>query len=120
MRIDANLMDPPLERVGEFAAETMGFDGVWVTELTHSPFTLMTRAATATDDVDVGTAIAVAFPRSPMVTAYTAWDLQCHSQGRFVLGLGTQVKGHIERRFSMPWDAPGPQLREYVLAIREV
>jgi len=122
MRIDTNLMDPPLERVGEFAAaaETMGFDGVWVTELTHSPFTLMTRAATATDDVDVGTAIAVAFPRSPMVTAYTAWDLQRHSQGRFVLGLGTQVKGHIERRFSMPWDAPGPQLREYVLAIREV
>lgn len=122
MRIDANLKDPSLDRVGDFtrSAEEMGFDGAWVTELTHSPFTLMTRAASATDDIEIGTAIAVAFPRSPMVTAYTAWDLQRHSDGRFRLGLGTQVKGHIERRFGVPWDAPGPRLREYVLALQGI
>ncbi|WP_254838598.1 TIGR03617 family F420-dependent LLM class oxidoreductase [Natronomonas marina] len=122
MRIDANLMDPPLDRVAEITdvAEEMGFDGAWVTELTHSPFTLMTRAAAATDELDIGTAIALAFPRSPMVTAYTAWDLQRSSNGRFLLGLGTQVKGHIERRFGMTWDSPGPRLREYVLALQEI
>lgn len=122
MQIDANLMDPSVTEAGELAgtAEEMGFGGGWITELTHSPFTLTTRMAEHTDSMDVGTAIAVAFPRSPMVTAYTAWDLQQLTGGRFVLGLGTQVKGHVERRFSVDWDAPGPRLREYVEAIREV
>jgi len=95
-------------------------DGAWVTEVSHSPFTLSTRAATETDDVDVGTGVALAFPWSPMVTAYTAWDLQRHSDGRFLLGLGTQVKGHIECRFGMNWDDSGPRLREYVLALWEI
>lgn len=122
MRIDANLASPPLGRTGELAAaaEQMGFDGVWATEMTHSPFTLTTLAADATSALDVGTAIAVAFPRSPMVVAYTAWDLADLSDGRFVLGLGTQVKGHIERRYSAEWDRPGPRLRDYVRALRAI
>jgi probable F420-dependent oxidoreductase len=122
MQIDANLKDPALTDAGELArtAEEMGFDGCWSTELTHSPFTLSTRMADQTESMDIGTGIALAFPRSPMVTAYTAWDLQRLSKGRFILGLGTQVKGHIERRFSATWDSPGPQLREYVLAINEI
>lgn len=122
MLIDANMMDPPIDEVAEFAraSEEMGFDGTWVTELTHSPYTLMTQAAAATDEIQLGTAIALAFPRSPMVTAYTAWDLQRLSGSRFILGLGTQVKGHIERRFSMTWDSPGPRIREYILALHEI
>lgn len=122
MRIDANLMSPSVAEAGDLAqsAEKMGFDGGWVTELSHSPYTLMTQVADATTSIDVGTAIALAFPRSPTVTAYTAWDLQTLAEGRFVLGLGTQVKGHIERRFGMDWQAPGPWLREYVLALREM
>lgn len=122
MQIDANLMDPSIKDAGELAqtAEAIGFDGAWVTELTHSPFTTTTQMTTATENIDVGTAIALAFPRSPMVTAYTAWDLQNLSDGRFILGLGTQVKGHIERRFGMEWNSPGPRLREYVLALREI
>lgn len=122
MQFDAFLASPPIEHAGTFSAqaEQMGFDGVWVTETTHSPFTLMTMAAANTDRLDIGTAIAVAFPRSPMVTAYTAWDLQSLSAGRFVLGLGTQVKGHIERRFAETWESPGPRLRDYVRAVREI
>jgi probable F420-dependent oxidoreductase len=122
MQIDANLMDPSVGEAGELAAtaEEMGFEGGWVTELSHSPFTLTTRMAEHTESMDVGTAIALAFPRSPMVAAYTAWDLQRLTDGRFVLGLGTQVKGHMERRFSVEWDAPGPRLREYVQAVREI
>ena len=122
MRIDANLSSPPVERAGELAAaaEAMGFDGVWATEMTHSPFVLATLAADATDRLDVGTGIALAFPRSPMVTAYTAWDLAGLSGGRFVLGLGTQVKGHIERRYGVAWDRPGPRLRDYVRALRAI
>lgn len=122
MQIDANLFSPDLAAVGDLSrtAETMGFDGGWVSELTHSPYTLMTQVADATDSMDVGTAIALAFPRSPTVTAYTAWDLQRLAGGRFILGLGTQVKGHIERRFGMEWHAPGPWLREYVEVMREV
>ena len=70
--------------------------------------------------MSLGTAIAVAFPRSPTVVAHTAWDLQAASGGRMILGLGTQVKGHMERRFSVKWTAPGPRLREYILALRAV
>lgn len=122
MQIDANLQSPDIEDAGELAAtaEEMGFDGLWVTETTHSPFTLTTRMAEATSSVDIGTSIAVAFPRSPMVTSYTAWDVQNLSDGRFILGLGTQVKGHIERRFSEEWDSPGPRLRDYVRSLQSI
>lgn len=124
MEIDAYLPDPDVDVVSDraVAAESMGFDGLWVTEMSHSPYTLLTLATDATTTIDVGSAIAVAFPRSPMVTAYTAWDLNQLSGGRLHLGLGTQVKGHMERRFSVDfeWDKPGPRLREYVEVLRHL
>jgi probable F420-dependent oxidoreductase len=102
------------------AAEEAGFDGLLTSEIANDPFVPLAFAALATERIRLGTAIAVAFPRSPMVVANTAWDLQLHSRGRFVLGLGTQVKGHNERRFSVPWSAPAPRLREYVEALRAI
>ena len=101
-------------------AEAMGYDGVAANETSHDPFIALTLAATATSRVALETHVAIAFPRSPMVVAYTARDLQDLSGGRFRLGLGTQVKGHIERRFSTTWEAPGPRLREYIQALRSI
>lgn len=124
MQIDAYTPSPVIDEMGELAAsaEEMGFDGLWVTETARSPYTLLTLAAERTSQMDIGSAIAVAFPRSPMVTAYTAWDLQQLSGGRLILGLGAQVKGHMERRFSVDfeWERPGPRLREYVAAVRHL
>lgn len=122
MQFDAHLRSPDVEKTAKRAgrAESLNFDGAWVTEVDHSPVVLSTEMVNGTDSIDIGTAIAVAFPRSPMVTAYTAWDLQSLSDGRFMLGLGTQVKGHIERRFSETWDAPGPRLRDYVKAVQHL
>ena len=85
-------------------AEAMGYDGVATSETAHDPFLPLTLAATGTSRVTLDTRVAIAFPRSPMVLAYTARDLQDLSGGRFRLGLGTQVKGHIERRYSTDWD----------------
>lgn len=102
------------------AAEEMGFDALWTPENQHDPFLPLAVAATVTTRMKLGTAIALAFPRSPMSLAYTAWDLQTSSNGRFILGLGTQVKGHNERRFSVRWESPGPKLREIVLALRAI
>jgi probable F420-dependent oxidoreductase len=101
-------------------AEQLGFDGVLSFEIANDPFMPLALAALATERVSLGTAIAVAFPRSPMVVANTAWDLNLQSGGRFTLGLGTQVKGHNERRFSVPWSAPLPRMREYVQALRAI
>ena len=101
-------------------AENMGYDGVSSSDTAHDPFMALTLAATATARVALETQVAIAFPRSPMVVAYTARDLQDLSGGRFRLGLGTQVKGHIERRFATPWAAPGPKLREYIQALRHI
>ena len=101
-------------------AEALGYDGVVTEETTDDPYIVMALAAQATSRVSLATAVAVAFPRSPMVTAMTAWTLQRLSRGRFVLGLGSQVKGHIERRFGVKWAAPGPWLREYVEALRAI
>lgn len=101
-------------------AEAMGYDGVASSDTAHDPFLALTLAATATARVTLETHVAIAFPRSPMVVAYTARDLQDLSGGRFRLGLGTQVKGHIERRFSTPWESPGPKLREYIQALRHI
>jgi len=100
------------------AAEEAGFDGVTTSEIAHDPFAPLAFAALATSRVRLGTAIAVAFPRSPTITAHLAWDLQAHSGGRFALGLGPQVKAHNERRFGVPWSAPVPRMREYVGALR--
>ncbi len=101
-------------------AEQAGFDGVWLTEGGRTAYLSCAAAAMATERITIGTAVALAFPRSPFVTASTAWELADATAGRFVLGLGTQVKGHIERRYSAPFSPPGPRLREYVLAVRAV
>jgi probable F420-dependent oxidoreductase len=98
----------------------MGFDCLWSSETQHDPFLPLAVAAGTTSTIKLGTAIAVVFPRSPMILAHIAWDLQAASDGRFILGLGTQVKGHNERRFSVKWEAPGPKLREVVLALRAI
>ncbi|MBI4299502.1 MAG: TIGR03617 family F420-dependent LLM class oxidoreductase [Chloroflexi bacterium] len=101
-------------------AEELGFDGVSTPENRHDPFFPLLLAAEHTQNLLIGTSVAIAFPRSPMITANIAWDLQAFSKGRFVLGLGTQVKGHNIRRFSVPWVAPGPRLREYVQSLRAI
>jgi probable F420-dependent oxidoreductase len=100
--------------------ERAGFAGMWMTETRHNPFLSCGAALTATQRIQVGSGIAVAFPRSPMVTAQAAWDLADAGDGRFVLGLGTQVKAHIQGRFSTPFDRPAPRMREYVHALRAI
>jgi len=102
------------------AAEGIGFDCLWVPETRHDPFLQLALAADYTSNIDLGTAIAVAFARSPMHMANVAWDMARYSQGRFILGLGTQIKPHIERRFAMPWSQPAARLREYILALRHI
>jgi len=102
------------------AAEDFGFAGLWTSETKHDAFLPLAVAANETQRIELGTSVAIAFSRSPMETAQTAWDLQNLSDGRFVLGLGTQVKAHITRRFSMPWDQPAARLREYILALRAI
>jgi len=102
------------------AAEDLGFAGLWTSETKHDAFLPLAIAANETREIELGTSVAIAFSRSPMETAQTAWDLQDLSDGRFVLGLGTQVKAHITRRFSMPWDRPAARLREYILAVRAI
>jgi probable F420-dependent oxidoreductase len=101
-------------------AEQAGFAAMWLTETKHNPFLGCAAALAASDRIRAGTGIAVAFPRSPMVTAQAAWDLAAAGQGRFVLGLGTQVKAHIQRRFSAPFDRPVARMREYVAALRAI
>jgi probable F420-dependent oxidoreductase len=102
------------------AAERAGYDGAWTTETNHDPFLACVVAAEHTERLEIGTAIAVAFARSPMTMAYTAHDLQAFSNGRFLLGLGSQIKPHIERRFSMPWSQPALRMREYIAAMRTI
>ena len=101
-------------------AAELGYDGFFSAETQYDPFLPLAFAATATEGLDLGTAIAVAFPRSPMVTAMISWDLARLSQGRFILGLGTQIRAHITRRFSTVWDKPGPRLRDYILSLRAI
>ncbi len=122
VKLDMGLLTYDLKGIGAFAerAEAMGFDGLWTSETRHDPFLPLAVAATRTSRLTLGTAIAVAFPRSPMILAYTAWDLQAASGGRFILGLGTQVKAHNERRFSVRWESPGPRLREVIQALRAI
>jgi probable F420-dependent oxidoreductase len=102
------------------ALERRGYDGVLSAETSHDPFLPLLLAAQDTERLDLVTSIAVAFARSPMTLAQTAWDLQAASHGRFILGLGSQIKPHIERRFSMPWSHPAPRMREMILAIRAI
>src|ERR1700750_801694 len=102
------------------AAETAGFDALMTVELGHDVFTPLAFAALTTERIQLTPSIAVAFPRSPTVMASQAWDLQANSRGRFVLGLGSQVKGHNERRFGIAWTAPAPRLRDYVRGLRAI
>ena len=122
MNLDIGLMTFDLPAVSGYArrAEDLGFGAIWSAETRHDPFLPLAVAATATRRLGLGTAIAIAFARSPMILAHTAWDLQQASGGRFVLGLGSQVKAHNERRFSVPWSPPAPRLREVVSALRAI
>lgn len=125
-KVDPGLRAPetPLDltRVAEDARriEALGYDGFVVEETKEDPFVVLALAAQATTRLRLGTSVAIAFPRSPTVTAMSAWTLQKLSKGRFTLGLGSQVKGHIERRYGLAWSAPGPWMREYVRAVRAV
>ena len=121
MKLDASLPPLNLSAVSETAraAEKIGFDALWTTETQHDPFLPCTLIAEHTSKLNFGTAIAVSFARSPANLAYTAWDLAAQSNGRFILGLGTQVKAHIERRFGLPWpESPVKKLREQIQVIR--
>lgn len=111
-----------LTRVAEDArlVEALGYDGLVVEETKDDPFVIMALAAQATKKLKVGTAVAIAFPRSPTVMAMSAWTVQKLSKGRFTLGLGPQVRGHIERRYGVAWSPPAPRMREYVRAVRAV
>jgi len=122
MVLDVALRDYDLQILPDFVrkVETIGYDCLWTSETQHDPFLPLAVAATATSSIKLGTSIAVAFPRSPMVIAYTAWDIQKASAGRFILGLGSQVKAHNQRRFSVEFESPGPKLREVVLALRAI
>jgi probable F420-dependent oxidoreductase len=124
MKLDAGLgvEGDYLRKAGESAraAESFGFAGLWTSETKHDAFLPLAIAANETRRIQLGTSIAVAFSRSPMEVAQTAWDLQDLSDGRLILGLGTQVKAHIKRRFSMPWDKPVSRLREYIMALRAI
>ncbi len=102
------------------ASEAAGYDALLSMENKHDPFLCHAIAAVSTSRIELGTNVAIAFPRSPMVVANTCWDLQNASNGRFVLGLGPQIRPHNERRFSVPWTAPAPRLREYVQALRAI
>jgi alkanesulfonate monooxygenase SsuD/methylene tetrahydromethanopterin reductase-like flavin-dependent oxidoreductase (luciferase family) len=113
MKVDYYFPPAPPENAAAAAIEAaeLGYNGFFTAETQYDPFLPVTHAAAAAPDLDFGTAIAVAFPRSPSVTAMIAWDLARQTKGRFLLGLGTQVRGHIVRRFSSYWSGkPAPQL----------
>ncbi len=123
MKVDYYFPPGPPETAADAAtsASALGYDGFFTAETQHDPFFPITHAAVAAPEMEFGTAIAVAFPRSPTVMAMTAWDLARQTKGRFMLGLGTQVRAHIVRRFSSLWAGkPAPQLREYIAAMRAV
>lgn len=122
MKVDYYYAARPIEGAAEAAREAadLGYDGFFSAETQYDPFFPLTHASAAAPELELGTAIAVAFPRSPTVMAMIAWDLARQSEGKFLLGLGTQVRGHIVRRFSSMWGKPGPQLREYIEAMRAV
>jgi probable F420-dependent oxidoreductase len=110
---------------GDFAEqaskiEADGYDGVWAGEVGHDPLLILAGAAPATTKIELGTGIVVAFGRSPMISAMMANDVQLLSKGRLLLGLGSQIKPHIEKRYSMPWSHPAARMREYVLAMRAI
>ena len=121
MKVDGGL-GGELRKAGGAAKvlEDQGYDGLWTAETAHDPFFPLLLASQQTERVELGTGIAVAFARNPMNLAQIAWDLQAASQGRFILGLGSQIKPHITKRFSMEWSKPAARMREMILAIRAI
>lgn len=122
MKIDTGLGGDDLGEIGRRAAELegLGYDGIHTAETSHDPFLPLVVAAEHTERVQLGTGIAVAFARSPMTTANTAWDLNLYSGGRMMIGLGSQIQPHITKRFSMPWSHPAARMREFVSAMRAI
>ncbi len=118
MKVDAPLysFDAPEEEVRRLEAK--GYAGAFTYEGPHDPFFPLLLAARASQKIDLYTAVAIGFARNPMILANIGWDLQALSKGRFLLGLGTQIKPHIEKRFGMPWSKPAARMREMVLRIR--
>jgi probable F420-dependent oxidoreductase len=122
LKIDVELVPESLSSIPLLAgkAEEFGFDCIWANETKHDPFVQLVLASQTTHEISLGTSIALAFTRSPMAIAYTAWDIQSMSGGRLILGLGSQVKGHIERRFGVKWASPEPKMREVVMSMRSI
>jgi probable F420-dependent oxidoreductase len=124
MKVDGGfgLGGADLDRIVAAAKETeaAGYDGAWSAETSHDPFFPLLIAAEHTSRIELGTGIAVAFARNPMTLAHLSWDLQAFSKGRFLLGLGSQIKPHIEKRYSMPWSRPAARMRELIEAIRAI
>jgi probable F420-dependent oxidoreductase len=121
MKVDGGISND-LTKAGAQAkeAEAAGYSGVWTAETSHDPFFPLVLGAEHTQSIELGTSIAVAFARNPMTLANIGWDLQAFSKGRFMLGLGSQIKPHITKRFSMEWSHPAPRMREMILAIRAI
>jgi probable F420-dependent oxidoreductase len=115
--LSSNLVTVPAEAE---AAEAAGYDGVWTAETSRDPFFPLLMAAEHSSRLELGTGIAVAFARNPMTLANIGWDLQAYSKGRLNLGLGSQIKPHIEKRFGMPWSHPAPRMREFIMAMRAI
>lgn len=122
MFIDTQATNLALMSIGEEAErfERMGFDCAWTFEAAHDPFLPLALAAARTTHLNIGTNIAVGFARSPFAMAQVAWDLQGASKGRFHLGIGTQVRAHVERRFSMPFDRPAARVTDYIRCVRAI
>ncbi len=122
VKLDIGMLTHDLKSLPDYArkVEALGYDCLWSAETQHDPFLPLAVAATVTSKIKLGTSIAVAFPRSPMILAHISWDLAKASGGRFILGLGSQVKGHNERRFSVKFESPAPKMREVVLAMRAI
>jgi len=121
MKVDGGISND-LRQAAQSAqdVESAGYSGAWTAETNHDPFLPLLLAAEHTKNLEIGTSIAVAFARNPMTLANIGWDLQYYSQGRFMLGLGSQIKPHITKRFSMEWSHPAPRMREMILAIRAI
>jgi len=122
VKLDVGMLTHDLKSLPEYArkVEALGYDCLWSSETQHDPYLPVAVAATVTSRIKLGTNIATVFSRSPMITAHIAWDLQKASGGRFTLGLGTQVKAHNERRFSVKFESPGPKMAEAIRAIRAI
>jgi len=121
MKVDGGIGTDLDKAAGEAKErEEAGYSGTWTAETSHDPFFPLLLAAQTTQEVELGTSIAVAVARNPMLLANIGYDLQAYSKGRFILGLGSQIKPHITKRFSMPWSHPAPRMREMILAIRAI